>query len=47
MEAETALEGAKGRIKLYAKPAIDLNISFIVLPRHTELDNAFWHGRNS
>ena len=46
VEAETALEGTKGRIELYTKPAIDLNLRLIVLPYYSELNNALGHGRN-
>ena len=41
VEAQTALVGADGRVVFNAETAVDLNLTGVVDPRDTELDDAF------
>ena len=42
MEAQAALVGADGAVELDAVAAVDLNISVLIRPWHTEADDTFW-----
>lgn len=44
METETTLVGAKGRVELNTVTAVDLNLTLVVLPNDTELDDALGDG---
>lgn len=46
MESEPSLVWSERRVELYTISAVDLYLSFVVLPRDTELDNTFWDGGN-
>ena len=44
MKAETALVGTQGRVELHTVSSIDLHLSLVVLPDHSELDDPFGDG---
>ena len=45
METETALVGTNGAVHLYAVTAVDMNLTLVILPGHTENNDAlsFYH----
>lgn len=40
MESKTTLVRAKGGVELHSVTTIDLNLSFVVFPHHSELNHA-------
>ena len=41
VESKTPLVGAQGRIELYTVSAVDLELTLVIFPDNTELDDSF------
>ena len=46
MEPESSFIRSQSRIELHSVSPVNLHLSLIVLPDHTELDDAFRNGSN-
>ena len=42
MQTKSSLVGSNGIVELYAEPSVDLHLSLVVHPRHTEHNLAVW-----
>ena len=44
MEPETSFVGPQGRVELDTISSVDLHLSLVILPNHSELDHSFRDG---
>ena len=44
MEPKTSLVGTQGRVELDTISSVDLDLSLVILPNHSELDHSFRDG---
>lgn len=46
MKSKTSLVWTQGRVELYTISSVDLHLSLVILPDHSELDDSFRNGSN-